>query len=426
MAPEAGDAHPLITAFVGVLRPDGSSEIGPAFSQAGQLFQERLLCALASAGVDITCVYSQRPVASFPTGRLWLGTSTGTIGGRFRAVFLPLLNFGPAKTLTVGLGLFARLLEWGWRNRDAGSRTLLLYNVGAPPGIVSLAASRLINASVVAVVADIQIPGSGLVPGTFLRRVEHWLVRWTLPRCDGLIVLTEDMARDFAPNVPHIGMEGAVPDGTPDAAALGRGYQARERAEAPSDAPVVLMYAGGLSELKGIPLLLSAMAYLHEPSYLLWITGDGPLRATVEAAAAADPRIRYWGFAPYSEVLQLMREATILINPHSTGLESARYVFPSKLIEYLASGKPVISTASSPVTVEQYRDVMFTVDEDTPEALAAAIRMVSALPPQDLATMGARGREYVLSHKSWSAQGLRIANFMREIVGRRRHIEVAG
>jgi glycosyltransferase involved in cell wall biosynthesis len=296
---------------------------------------------------------------------------------------------------------------------------LLLYNIAAPPGVVSIVAARVIRASVFAVIADVQVPGSGLVADTYLRRVEYRLQQWTIPRCDGLIVLTENIAHDFAPEVPHICVEGAIPDAlaSNDAlptAAASRGFETQPG----TTTPLILMYAGGLSELKGIPLLLAAMRQLESRDYLLWITGDGPLRSSVEAAAATDDRVTYWGFAPYPEVLRLMAEATVLINPHSTTHESARYVFPSKLIEYLATGKPVISTVSVPEVKEQYGHVMYVVQEETPEALATQIRYAATLSPYELSLMGTRARSYVLAQKSWSIQGQRIAEFVRGNISR--------
>lgn len=409
----------ITTAFVGVLRPDGDGDTNPAFSQAGQLFQERLLATVADAGLNVTAVFSQRPIPSFPAGRLWVRGRMGTVADRFRARFLPFVNFGPLKTICISVALFGRLLEWGWRHRLEQHRVLLLYNIAAPPGIVSITAARLISASVFAVIADVQIPGSGLVRDSFFRRVEFRLQQWTIPRCGGLIVLTENIAHDFAPGLAHICVEGAIPDVLPSDESLPRPAASRTADVRDGAAnPVILMYAGGLSELKGIPLLLAAMKQLESSDYRLWVTGDGPLRSSVEAAAATDSRVTYWGFSPYAEVLSLMAKATVLINPHSTTHKSARYVFPSKLIEYLATGKPVISTASVPEVKEQYGHVMFVVQEATPEALATQIRHVAALSRRDLSLMGARARSYVLARKSWSMQGRRIAEFVRDNVSR--------
>lgn len=408
-------------AYVAVLMPEGEREYNAAFSQAAQLFQERLLSSLANEGVVADGIYVQRPVPSFPAHkRFWYGKSVGTVAeGRFRVVALPFINLGPLKTLTIGTGIFLELLVWGWRHRTESDRLILLYNVSAPPGIVSVLAGWLTRTAVIAVVADIQVPGSGLVGRNLLRRIEYWMQAWVLPRCQGLVVLTREIVRDFAPNARYIQMEGAVPDGGADAPVTLRDVS--EAAAPPTwDTPIILMYSGGLSELKGIPLLLEAMGLLETDRFRLWITGDGPLRGLVERACANDARITYWGFAPYAKVCELMGKATVLVNPHSTSLESAHYVFPSKLLEYLATGIPVISTVTTSDMLDEYGPVIFPVLEESPAALAEVVMQVAALPRESLREFGAGARAFVLRNKSWTTQGARIAAFIKVCLGHER------
>jgi glycosyltransferase involved in cell wall biosynthesis len=331
--------------------------------------------------------------------------STRLLDG-FPTTLLPFVNLGPAKPISAGFALLRHLLRWGRSNRGR-ARAILTYNVTNPPGIASVIAGRLTGTKVFAVVADIQVPGSGLVPDTLLRRLEFRLQRFTLPRLDGLIVLTRRMADDFAPRTPFIQVEGAVA-GLPRVA---RSAPAGRDA-IPRDEPVVLMYSGGLSELKGIPLLLDAFRLLPDQRFRLWITGTGPLSELVAASAARDPRITFWGFVEYGRVLELYQQATLLINPHSTRHASARYLFPSKLVEFLATGTPVISTCSTPEVLEEYGDVLYPLPEDSPERLAELITAVSALPPTDRDDMGARARRLVQDRKSWPVQGARVARFI--------------
>jgi glycosyltransferase involved in cell wall biosynthesis len=181
----------------------------------------------------------------------------------------------------------------------------------------------------------------------------------------------------------------------------------------------VFLYGGSLSAARGTTLLLDAFRRLEGSQYRLWITGEGDARADVEAAAAADPRIQYWGFVSYDNALELYRRATILVNPHLTGVRSGRYQFPSKLIEYLASGRPVVSTRT-PEIEREYGDVVVLAGDESPDALAAAMRETAARSEADLAAFGIRGREFVLREKTWERQGARIAGFLREVVARAR------
>ncbi|MGI8509541.1 MAG: glycosyltransferase [Gemmatimonadaceae bacterium] len=393
-------------AFVGLIDTAGRVAQNPAFSAAGTQFQESLLGSLRTTAVDVTHVYALRPVPSFPTYQQ-LGFSVGrtTLLGSLRTTLLPFVNVGPLKTITSGIALFPYLLMWAWRERRR-RRVFLLYNLYSPPGIVAIVAGWLSRTRVVAIVADIQVPGHGLLPDTPLRQLDYQLQVKTLPLFDGLVVLTRTMAREFAPGTPFIEMEGAVPD------ALMRSASTTDVASDASTRPFVVMYAGGLSDLKGIPLLLASFALLEGNGYALWVTGRGPLEEAVRDAAARDPRITYWGFPEQDELLVLYGRADALVNPHSASHASARYLFPSKLIEYLATGTPVVSTCSTPEVAEIYGDYSLVVPADTPGEIATSVRRLASMSSSQRQALGARARSFVLAEKTWRKQAQRISEFI--------------
>ncbi|HSJ31769.1 MAG TPA: glycosyltransferase [Longimicrobiales bacterium] len=393
-------------AFVGSLPLPEDTVDNPAYSPAGALFQERLLDALdAAPECTLSHVFAGRRLASFPRGRpIAVRSRPARILGRLPGTMLGFVNLGALKPLTLALALVPRVLLWTWRERNR-PRVLLLYNIASPPGIFAVLAGRISRTRVVGLIADIEVPGSGLVPSTLLRRLEYRLQVRTLPLLDGLIVLTRRMHGDFAPRVPYLVMEGAVNE---EIVAPAPGLP-------PDETTCALMYAGQLSELKGIPLLLDAFAGLEGAAWQLWLTGDGPLRDLVRAAAARDPRIHFHGMVPYPEVLALSRRATMLVNPHRAWLASARYLFPSKLIEFLASGRPVVTTVSTPEVREEYGAVAYLVEEETPEALRGMIRHVASLPEAERRARGAAAQTLVRTHKTWRAQGGRIARFIARV-----------
>jgi glycosyltransferase involved in cell wall biosynthesis len=97
------------------------------------------------------------------------------------------------------------------------------------------------------------------------------------------------------------------------------------------------MYLGRLSPEKEIGTLLDAWARL-DGSVPLKISGDGPLRPQVEAAAGRDPSIEYLGFAPNETVDRLLGEARFLVFPSGT-----YEVQPITILESFAKGTPVVA-----------------------------------------------------------------------------------
>ena len=76
------------------------------------------------------------------------------------------------------------------------------------------------------------------------------------------------------------------------------------------------LFVGRLSEEKGIRLLLNAWKMADVGSeHTLTIAGDGELRPLVEAAAAADPSIRYLGLVPGDKVGALYDSAALVVVP---------------------------------------------------------------------------------------------------------------
>lgn len=387
--------------------PEDSTPTNPAFSQAGTIFQERLLRSLQGENIDIMRCFVLRAIPSFPLSKtLVSGFQPASFAG-VRMSMMPFLNFKGLKTITVGISMTVALTLWGWRNVRRAERAILCYNLANPPGFAVILAGRLTRTPVFAIVADLLVPGAGVLPNTVFRRLEYWSQTKCMRLFDGLIVLTQRIVDDFAPTVPHLQMEGGIPDLLPASSTKGP-------EKPPSEEPeFIVMYSGSLSTFKGIPLLLECFRLLSGDHYRLWITGGGESLPLVEEAARRDKRIVYMGKLPYPKVLDLYGRASVLVNPHASDVASARYMFPSKLLEYLAAGRPVISTLSTPEVASIYGPYIFALHDDAPHALAWLIERVATLSEEERQLVGERGRHFVLANKQWSSQGRRIASFLR-------------
>lgn len=104
------------------------------------------------------------------------------------------------------------------------------------------------------------------------------------------------------------------------------------------------MYAGILEPVTGVDMLLKAFSRVSNPLVRLKISGKGSFQKMVEDAAKQDDRITYLGCVPYEEYLSNLKQADILVNPRNMNLPENENNFPSKIMEYLATGKPIIST----------------------------------------------------------------------------------
>jgi len=97
------------------------------------------------------------------------------------------------------------------------------------------------------------------------------------------------------------------------------------------------LFVGRLSEEKGVEVMIGAWERLSGIS--LKIVGDGPLGPFVANCAGSSPDIEWLGNRSRSEVMTLMKEATLLVFP-STCYEG----LPMTILEAFASGLPVIAS----------------------------------------------------------------------------------
>ncbi len=114
--------------------------------------------------------------------------------------------------------------------------------------------------------------------------------------------------------------------------------------EKKNEKPVVFMYSGLLSRVTGVDLLLRVMEGNEDPDIRLVITGKGNLEQQVKDAVQKDARIEYKGHLSYEEYIRELQKADVLVNPRNMELPENQNNFPSKILEYLATGKRIIST----------------------------------------------------------------------------------
>jgi glycosyltransferase involved in cell wall biosynthesis len=400
---------PPAMVFVGTIIPDEPRFHGPAFNRAAQMFQENLVDGLRQAGFPTEIVISLEPMPAFPRGRRLFvrgGTFASRTGQSVR--LLPFVNFHPFKWLSAGIAVLAELVRWSWRHRRE-SRIIHCVNLTMPPGLFIWLAARLTRSQTLVSVLDVFRPGA-LVPDTLYGRVDFALQRWLLPRYDGHMVVADAIAEDFVPGRPVCRIEGGVVPNAFDAVAK----PARE--DVPGPFRVVL--SGSLELYNGVDLAIAAAARLPEGFELL-IAGSGTQAERVRERVAGSSRIRYLGFLDFGEVLELYRSADLLLNARLTHTMDTRYFFPSKLMELLASGTPVLSTCTGHVE-QEYGPVLYLLRDETPEALAGRILDIAARPLQERQALGHRAREFMFTEKTWKKQGENLARYIRTEILRSR------
>lgn len=181
-----------------------------------------------------------------------------------------------------------------------------------------------------------------------------------------------------------------------------------------TDSTKIVLYTGTLDSRYGILTLLKSFMSLKNPDYRLVICGDGNSREFLQKCAAEDRRIVYQGQLPRESILAWQRKATLLINPRTPQGEFTKYSFPSKTIEYLASGTPAL-LYKLPGIPQEYYDYCFTVDELSEEALARKIDEILSRDEASLQALGQKARHYILTYKSPEHQCRRLVDLINQV-----------
>src|SRR5690606_24382556 len=132
------------------------------------------------------------------------------------------------------------------------------------------------------------------------------------------------------------------------------------------------------SKKYGIETLLKAFSFTSNPKYKLMICGDGDAKDLVYDYLHKDDRIKYLGKLPHDKTLLLQKNADLLVNPRTPKGEFTKFSFPSKTMEYLALGTPVLMY-KLPGIPNEYFNYCYTIDDYSHEALANKINEILSL-----------------------------------------------
>ena len=177
---------------------------------------------------------------------------------------------------------------------------------------------------------------------------------------------------------------------------------------------ITILYTGTIAKRYGILNLLEAFSDIGDSNYRLWICGDGDGRENVEAAAASDNRITYFGQIPREEILKLQKRASILVNPRTSEGEFTKYSFPSKTMEYLASGTPTIINRLEGIP-EEYFEYCFVCDDNSPASLMNSILHVGSLSNEERQHIGQKARDFIFENKTTKTQTKKIIDLINDL-----------
>ena len=307
-------------------------------------------------------------------------------------VLIPFVRY-----LVIAFFLLSKIITWGLVNfRKEKIIVFDILNINV--SIFTVIASRFFKVKLIAIVTDLpDMMHIHKVKLSFMDKAITGLRYYLMSLADGYVVLTEAMNEKVnKKNKPFMVMEGLADIGM---------TRINEINHADSKHKIVL-YSGGLLEKSGIMTLIAAFTVLPEENYRLHIYGNGELAGAIKESAAKDSRISFFGYVDNSIIVKAQLEATVLVNPRFSHEEYTKYSFPSKNMEYMASGVPLLTTRL-PGIPKEYFNYVYIFDKETMEGYEAAMLNVLSKSKEELKDFGLKAQNFVLHNKNNKIQAER-------------------
>lgn len=173
-----------------------------------------------------------------------------------------------------------------------------------------------------------------------------------------------------------------------------------------------ILYSGNLGLRYGIGTLLEAFHRIESEDYRLWLCGGGDGLDMVKRYCEFDSRVIYKGILPRADVLRLQKRATVLVNPRNSYDDYTRYSFPSKTMEYLASGTPVIMSHLQSIPKE-YDSYIFYVQNESIDGFKNKIIEICSMSFEELKEFGQRASHFVYERKTSVPQMAKVIDFIK-------------
>lgn len=380
--------EPTRVVFLGFIGTDAEIETAFARETTPQRsainFQRALLGALDDAGARIYAI-GTLPVAAYPRNQAFFRGSSRPTGET-----MPLLNFP-------GLRMVWRAFSSFWRVRAAASQTdaILVYSLHTPLLAAAAAVARIKGTRLGIVIPDLPLYMNSGHSGrlrSWLKSLDDRLLKWLAGQADVVFPITASIATEWlGGHSKYLVVEGVSPSSM-------QPFDPPPPALRPS-----LLYAGNFSHIVKCVQMFRRSSIDAE----LVLIGDGPERAALEEMAQQDERIVVRPFMTPDQLQLEVSQAKFLVNLRDTTWPGGKHSFPSKLIEYIRQGKPVISTRLDGIPAE-YLDYFSPLDDVNDESFAQSLALALAADAKQLDAAVSSAQAMLRERKSSPVVGRRI------------------
>ena len=289
--------------------------------------------------------------------------------------------------------------------KSTDKKTVIVLDIYSLSSLIcSLIISKIKKIFVLGIVTDIPI----VYAGNFGKRQKFSdKINFKLAQqCNAYILLTKEMNNLINPLMkPNIIIEGFS-----DIKML------QEKKELNDNNKFICMYAGGIKKIYGIEMLIEGFIKADIDNSELHIYGSGSYEDELKEKIEKEKNIFFRGIKNNDFIIKAQEKASLLINPRLTGsaYQYTRFSFPSKNMEYMASGTPVLTT-KLPGMPKEYHKYVFFIEKETSAGIANNLVKISNMKKEDLFAFGLQAKKWILTEKNNIVQTKKIIDFIENI-----------
>ena len=368
---------------------------------AAQNFQEALLDGFLENGV-LPYVITKPPLSTFPMGYKHpiISDANFIYKGKILGKSIGYINIPFINSMTNKLFKSAKK----WYNSTNGEKYVLVYGLHSHLMSVAIKLKQTFNnVKLGIIIPDLpQYMGCNKIYKTIgLQKRNINKIQSMIKNFDSYVVLTKPMIDKLnIANKPYIVIEGIYSKKNP--------YIHKKDFK-----QKIILYTGGLMFRYGIGYLVDAFIKIPGDEYNLILCGIGDAVTYIKECAKIDPRIKYEGMLPKNKIEELQSKATLLVNPRFASEDFTQYSFPSKTMEYLASGIPTVMFHLKSIPHE-YDKYLFYFEEETTDCIAQTIQYICKIDSSIVKYMGEKATDFIINEKGSKFQVKKIIDLLKE------------
>jgi len=175
----------------------------------------------------------------------------------------------------------------------------------------------------------------------------------------------------------------------------------------------VIIYAGGLYERYGIKMMIEGFKMIQDPGLRLWLFGVGPYMDDIKEHSKTDFRVEYRGVIPNEKLIHILTKATLLVNPRPSHENYTKYSFPSKNLEYMSVGTPLVTTKLPGIPKDHYPYVYF-IEDETETGVYTTLKNLLKKSDEELHQFGCLSKDFTLTEKNNIVQTKKIIQMISQ------------